>query len=155
MSDALGPHTTLNVVQPPSLCNLNCTYCCVPNRRDATRMSVSTLERLFERVFSSPFVHDEIEILWHAGEPMAVGPDFYRQAMRTIELLNHKNLVEPHTLLSSVNYFFVRAQRGLCLHHNYQQQVPWANPALPLGKPLPPLNPTSLATKTEQRRTHP
>jgi len=97
MSDALGPHTTLVVVQPPSLCNLNCTYCYVPNRRDATRMSVSTLERLFERVFSSPFVHDEIEILWHAGEPMAVGPDFYRQAMRTIELLNHK-ISWRHTL---------------------------------------------------------
>ncbi len=48
-----------------------------------------------------------------------------------------------------------RAQPGLCLRNNYQQQIPWTNPALPLGKPLPPLNSTSLATKTEQRRSHP
>ncbi len=52
------------------------------------------------------------------------------------------------------------------LHSNYMlnrgyayttiiRAVPWTNPALPLGKPLPPLNPTSLATKTEQRRSHP
>ena len=43
----------------------------------------------------------------------------------------------------------LHAQPGLRLHHNHQQQIPWTNPALPLGKPLPPLNPTSLATKTE------
>src|ERR1039457_3071982 len=49
----------------------------------------------------------------------------------------------------------LQAQPGLCLQHNHQQQIPWTNPALPLGKPLPPLNPTSLATKTEQRRSHP
>src|ERR1700676_1294767 len=49
----------------------------------------------------------------------------------------------------------LHAQPGLCLHHNHQQQIPWTNPALPLGKPLPPLNSTSLGTKTEQRRSHP
>src|ERR1700687_5280306 len=49
----------------------------------------------------------------------------------------------------------LHAQPGLCLHHNHQQQIPWTTPALPLGKPLPPLNTTSLATKTEQRRSHP
>ena len=48
-----------------------------------------------------------------------------------------------------------RAQPGLCLRNNHQPQIPWAGPALPLGKPLPPLNFTSLATKTEQRRSHP
>src|ERR1700726_2685048 len=30
------------------------------------------------------------------------------------------------------------AQPGLCLHHHHQQQIPWANPALPFGKPLLP-----------------
>src|ERR1035441_1460592 len=39
--------------------------------------------------------------------------------------------------------------------HLDQQQIPWTTPALPLGKPLPPLNTTSLAPKTEQRRSHP
>jgi len=29
----------------------------------------------------------------------------------------------------------------LCLHHNHRQQTPRTNPALPLGKPLSPLNP--------------
>src|ERR1700690_3305780 len=49
----------------------------------------------------------------------------------------------------------LHAQPGLCLQHNHQRQIPWTNPALPPGKPLPPLNPASLATKTEQRRSHP
>ena len=46
------------------------------------------------------------------------------------------------------------AQSGLCLHHNHQQQIRWTKPARPLGVPLPPLNPRSLAAKTEQRRSH-
>src|SRR5579871_594522 len=49
----------------------------------------------------------------------------------------------------------LHAQPGLCLHHNHRQQIPWRNPALPLGKPLPALDSASLATKTEQRRSHP
>jgi hypothetical protein len=49
----------------------------------------------------------------------------------------------------------LHAEPGLCLHDNHQQQIPWTNPALPPGKPLPPVNPTSLATRTEQRRNHP
>lgn len=98
MSVPLGPRTRLVVVQPTSLCNLNCSYCYVPNRRDAARMSISTLEALFERVFTSPFIQDEVEVLWHAGEPMVVGLEFYRQAMRAIDKLNHNQLIVRHTL---------------------------------------------------------
>jgi hypothetical protein len=46
------------------------------------------------------------------------------------------------------------AQPGLRLYHNHQQQISWSNTALTPGKPLPTLNPTSLATKTEQPRSH-
>ena len=37
--------------------------------------------------------------------------------------------------------------RGYGLHHNHQQQIPWTNPALPLGKPLPPLSPQAWQQK--------
>jgi 23S rRNA-/tRNA-specific pseudouridylate synthase len=34
-------------------------------------------------------------------------------------------------------YIKRRAQRGLCLHNDHQQQVPWTDSALAFGKPLP------------------
>jgi uncharacterized protein len=61
-------------------------------------MAVSTLEKLLERVFSSPFVHGHIEFLWHAGEPLTAGTEFYRDAMRAIEKLNHNRLEVRHSL---------------------------------------------------------
>ncbi len=39
------------------------------------------------------------------------------------------------------------AKPGLCLHHNHRRQIPWTNSALPLGEPLPPLNPASSSNK--------
>src|SRR6202789_3941348 len=47
------------------------------------------------------------------------------------------------------------AQPGPCLYHNHHQQISRTTPARPLGKPLPTLNPTSLATQPEQLRSHP
>jgi len=55
----------------------------------------------------------------------------------------------------AIAYTQTTCSTGLYLHHNHQRQIPRTNPARPPGKRLPPLNPTSLATKSEQRRSHP
>lgn len=48
-------------------------------------MSERTLERTFECVFSSPFVGEHLTVLWHAGEPLVVGVDYYRRAFELME----------------------------------------------------------------------
>jgi uncharacterized protein len=75
----------LLVIQPTSLCNLDCSYCYVPDRLNPRRVPVSLLEKLFHAVQSSELAREQtdLDILWHAGEPLAAGIDFFRQALAT------------------------------------------------------------------------
>ena len=41
------------VLQPTPFCNIGCTYCYPPNRRDRSVMSRATLQAAFDRVFAS------------------------------------------------------------------------------------------------------
>jgi uncharacterized protein len=77
----------LLVIQPTALCNLDCTYCYVPDRLDSGRLPISLLETLLLAVRSSHLAEEqeELKILWHAGEPLAAGIDFYRRALDVTE----------------------------------------------------------------------
>ncbi len=77
----------LLVIQPTALCNLDCTYCYVPDRLDSRRLPISLLETLLRAVRCSRITEEqkELRILWHAGEPLAAGIDFYRQALEVTE----------------------------------------------------------------------
>jgi uncharacterized protein len=86
------------VLQSTPFCNINCSYCYLPDRASKQRMTECTLEKAFECIFSSPFVGSHLSVLWHAGEPLVVGIDYYRRAF---ELLKQHN-----RLGVSVTYHF-------------------------------------------------
>jgi uncharacterized protein len=75
-------------MQPTSLCNLDCTYCYVPNRTVAAVMREEVLEAAIRGVLHSELVQDEVQFLWHAGEPLLAGIGFYQKAL---ELIAHHN----------------------------------------------------------------
>ena len=74
------PRVDLLVVQPTPFCNINCRYCYLPSRNDKSTISLETVRTLFEKVFSSGWLSDELTIIWHAGEPLVMPVNFYRQA---------------------------------------------------------------------------
>jgi uncharacterized protein len=78
------PTIDIVVVQPTPFCNINCSYCYLPQRADKTVMQQSTVRVLFERVFASGWTGEELTIIWHAGEPLVVPPTFYASAFQTI-----------------------------------------------------------------------
>ncbi len=82
----MKPH--LLILQPTSLCNLDCAYCYVPNRRDKAVMSEATLRAALRLLFSRSNPGDSIRILWHAGEPLAAGLPFYERAAEIIRECN-------------------------------------------------------------------
>ena len=51
-------------------------------------MSDDVLAWALRRAFSSGLVGEKIDILWHAGEPLIVGTDFYWNASRKIAEFN-------------------------------------------------------------------
>ena len=76
----------LLVIQSTSLCNLDCSYCYLPDRQ---RRNVFNLQQqlplLLERVYESPFWGPHLSILWHAGEPLTLPTSFYDQASAIIQ----------------------------------------------------------------------
>jgi uncharacterized protein len=97
-SSSNAPAISIVVVQPTPFCNINCRYCYLPQRSDRTVMPQSTVETLFARVFSSGWASGELTIIWHAGEPLVVSPDFYAHAFRTIETLRPASVQLRHSL---------------------------------------------------------
>jgi uncharacterized protein len=83
----IGPLTLL-VLQPTGFCNIDCSYCYLNGRNSKKVMSEEVLTWALRRTFDSGLLAKEINILWHAGEPLVVGKNFYRVASRHIEQLN-------------------------------------------------------------------
>src|SRR5499426_2697846 len=88
MSERLGPLGLL-VLQPTPFCNLDCTYCYLPDRSNRKRMRPEVLERTFARVAESDLVSRPYTVVWHAGEPMVLPAAFYEAAFATAARFAH------------------------------------------------------------------
>jgi uncharacterized protein len=71
------------VLQPTSLCPLACTYCYLPERDLKQEMSVSTAHSIAPSWSSS----GPIEIVWHGGEPLAIGRTKFTELLEPFEPL--------------------------------------------------------------------
>lgn len=80
----VGPLELL-VVQPTPFCNLDCSYCYLPDRANTRRMSLDTLERTFRWVADSGLVREAFSVLWHAGEPLVVPVAWYESAAALLQ----------------------------------------------------------------------
>lgn len=65
------------IVKPTYDCNMSCSYCSVEGYDTSPRMSLETVDRLFERVTSFCGTDKTIYLVWHGGEPLLLGPGFY------------------------------------------------------------------------------
>ena len=93
-----SPTINIVVVQPTPFCNINCSYCYLPQRTDKTVMQQSTVRALFEQVFASGWASEEITVIWHAGEPLVVPPTFYESAFQTIAALCPSSVRVRHSI---------------------------------------------------------
>lgn len=82
MTDATdcSPTTGLLVLQGTPFCNLDCSYCYLPNRDDRRRMPIDVVAKAVEWVFRETRPADPLSIVWHAGEPMVLGVEWYQAA---------------------------------------------------------------------------
>jgi len=73
------------VIQASPFCNINCDYCYLPNRTSTVRMDFDVLRNVMQKVADSGIAEHEFEILWHAGEPLAVPQKWYEEAFEIID----------------------------------------------------------------------
>ena len=93
-----SPTINIVVVQPTPFCNINCSYCYLPQRADKTVMRHSTVRVLFEQLFASSWASQELTVIWHAGEPLVVPPVFYESAFQTIAALCPSSVRVQHSM---------------------------------------------------------
>ncbi len=67
------------LVMPTDICNMNCIYCFHSAHHEKRgKMSVETLKKLYDITCSE---YSEVTIIWHGGEPLVMGLDFYNKAI--------------------------------------------------------------------------
>lgn len=93
---APGPLELL-VLQPTPFCNINCSYCYLPDRQNTRRASNDTLEQTFRWVFTSGLARKPFTLLWHAGEPLVLPVAYYEEAAALL----HKHNVEQVPVVQS------------------------------------------------------
>jgi uncharacterized protein len=91
-----APQIEMVVLQPTAFCNINCSYCYLPDRDNKHVLAQSTVTRLFSELFASGWTAPRLTVIWHAGEPLVVPVAFYREAFASIERLRPAGVTVTH-----------------------------------------------------------
>jgi uncharacterized protein len=82
---AAGP-IGLVVLQSTGFCNIDCAYCYLPDRANPRQtMQLATVAEAARLIFDSPLLKHDLDIVWHAGEPLTLPQTYYMQAIEIIE----------------------------------------------------------------------
>lgn len=71
------------IFKPTERCNSNCIYCDVISKPAIPDMSAEMLELVFRRMgeFLALKPDNEINLVWHGGEPLILGPGYFQNAL--------------------------------------------------------------------------
>jgi uncharacterized protein len=75
---------TYVVMQPTTLCNLDCSYCYLPFRRDDQRMPVEVARAVAASV-NGWVSAGRFSVVWHGGEPLAAGREHFAALLEPFE----------------------------------------------------------------------
>ncbi|MEJ5240532.1 MAG: radical SAM protein [Anaerolineales bacterium] len=82
MHDCSSPSLTA-IVKPTYACNLACLYCYEGGRsQPCERMGVDTLRNVITKLAQYHGPERTTRIIWHGGEPLLMGLDFFRTAVK-------------------------------------------------------------------------
>lgn len=67
----------LLVIQTTPFCNINCSYCYLPERSNPQKITLATVDRIIDRLLEDKLLPDAFTVVFHSGEPMVPGVKFY------------------------------------------------------------------------------
>lgn len=95
---ALRGGTRLLIMQPTAFCNIDCLYCYLPDRNNKATMQLRTARQAAEFIFKAGLAAPDCTVVWHAGEPLVVRPDWYRQAIAAMQEVAPPGFRLPHAI---------------------------------------------------------
>lgn len=100
----IGSQVRTLIVQPATLCNLNCGYCYLPGRHQQTLMPVKIAVRLADSI-NDLAAEWPVEVVWHGGEPLTTPVVHMRRLLAPFEDLREagrvRHLVQTNATLIS------------------------------------------------------
>lgn len=96
------PYSHITVlIMPTDYCNMNCAYC-FNYRRTYDRVSKITLETV-KKVFeiTIPF-YRKVKYIWHGGEPLSMGIDFYKEVIRLQNEMNTTGTIVLNSIQTNI-----------------------------------------------------
>ncbi|WHT20237.1 radical SAM protein [Crossiella sp. CA-258035] len=101
------------IMQPTTLCNMDCQYCYLPDRAKSLRM-LPVVAQAVARAVADWADRGPVDICWHGGEPLAAGRAHLRTLADTFAGLNVTHTVQTNaTLIDSAwcDFFESRQMR--------------------------------------------
>lgn len=80
------------VLQPTSFCNLDCSYCYLPDRRSRQLMSLSVATACARSIEQQDSAYP-VSVVWHGGEPTATPIDVFQELLAPFEALRRAGRV--------------------------------------------------------------
>jgi uncharacterized protein len=77
------------IMQPTTLCNLDCAYCYLPHRAADRRMPVEVAAAVATTVNEWAAEAPRFSVVWHGGEPLAAGRDHLAALMAPFTGVEH------------------------------------------------------------------
>ena len=75
----IRPSVSVVIVKPTKSCNAGCTYCSAPPEVNGSgKWTLDLWKQYFDKI--QPGLMERGVVIWHGGEPMLMGPDFFRAA---------------------------------------------------------------------------
>ncbi|HUQ56001.1 cyclophane-forming radical SAM peptide maturase AmcB [Lentzea sp.] len=98
MDQQLYLRPTAVIMQPETLCNLDCTYCYLPFRHERNTMALAVARAVAASV--RPWAASgTVEVCWHGGEPLATGRARLGQLMDAFAGIDVKHVVQTNATL--------------------------------------------------------
>lgn len=82
-NESYGP-VKLIVLQPTTFCNIDCSYCYLPERRVNRKLSIGNTILALKNIRNQFVLSDSLKILWHSGEPLVLGPRYFLDCIEKI-----------------------------------------------------------------------
>ncbi|WAT17711.1 GRRM system radical SAM/SPASM domain protein [Aurantiacibacter sp. MUD11] len=70
------------IIQSTTFCNLDCSYCYLPLRDKKNRFDLDLIPVTVDKLVAAGLIDQELTVAWHAGEPLVMPVDYYREAVR-------------------------------------------------------------------------
>ncbi len=83
------------ILQPTSLCNLNCAYCYLPHRNNNFRMQPKITESIALSLESQE-LHTCFSVIWHGGEPLSCGLEHFSRLIYPFQDLLAKEKIRHY-----------------------------------------------------------